>query len=572
MERFKGRAIAVDLLFKKQKKVRIIQTYIPVIRKELKEERIQVQNKIIEWINEMSQQQNAFTVIMGDFNTNMREYYKIIKENKLIPWHMKLIHHINVSQMIDTIKVRVSDNQSTWFKNELDTSGSWIDDIFITCNLADRLRSTEITAPIFNTDHRLVIASIDCNEITKIKENKRNEEFQSRSVYNYKAAKQEDWEQFTKTTDELNKKNNISSIVTLTETNPSMITNTWNVIRDVIVEAANKTLQTIDIEQERFYKENKRLRDINGYLKYFNKLIKQLHRDNKYDKNHNAELWKNLINLESELEFKTQSTLRSKTNWHKPDIQIVKKEIKVLIKELRTELKKTYKEITYQEIEEAIDRRCWMYEENKHTMINSLTDKKYTRIITDRLVQNNNGQLELIVNKEEIKQRINTHFQTVAGGVNFKENIDNSIWKQEYEAIKEINENIYKELKQDITKEEWTATIKSLPNGKAAGPNKISYELLKHLGEELMDNIFRLAKTIYKTGTIPEDWLLASIYPIPKNEDWGYDLNKTRPITLLDSTRKVLVKIITKKLGTIIANNDILKGGNHAGKLGGSTF
>jgi len=32
--------------------------------------------------------------------------------------------------------------------------------------------------------------------------------------------------------------------------------------------------------------------------------------------------------------------------------------------------------------------------------------------------------------------------------------------------------------------QEWTSTINNLPNGKAAGPSGISYEMLKHLGKD----------------------------------------------------------------------------------------
>ncbi|GBC53991.2 hypothetical protein RIR_jg15967.t1 [Rhizophagus irregularis DAOM 181602=DAOM 197198] len=53
--------------------------------------------------------------------------------------------------------------------------------------------------------------------------------------------------------------------------------------------------------------------------------------------------------------------------------------------------------------------------------------------------------------------------------------------------------------------------------------------------------------------------------------NWEYSLTKTRPIILLETLRKVLVKIVTKRLSKVIAERNILKGGNHAGLPGGST-
>ncbi|CAB4376829.1 unnamed protein product [Rhizophagus irregularis] len=53
--------------------------------------------------------------------------------------------------------------------------------------------------------------------------------------------------------------------------------------------------------------------------------------------------------------------------------------------------------------------------------------------------------------------------------------------------------------------------------------------------------------------------------------EWEYTLTKTQPIILLETVRKVITKIITKKLSKIIAECNILKGGNHAALPGGST-
>ena len=70
---------------------------------------------------------------------------------------------------------------------------------------------------------------------------------------------------------------------------------------------------------------------------------------------------------------------------------------------------------------------------------------------------------------------------------------------------------------------------------------------------------------------IPEDWKQAYIYPIPKPIDWQCDITKTRPLTLLDTMRKVVMKILTNRLSRIMAKHGILKGNNFAGLSGRST-
>ena len=54
--------------------------------------------------------------------------------------------------------------------------------------------------------------------------------------------------------------------------------------------------------------------------------------------------------------------------------------------------------------------------------------------------------------------------------------------------------------------------------------------------------------------------------------EWECRLNKTRPITLLETIRKLIVRIINNRLMNILIKNNILKGRNYAGLLGGSTF
>jgi len=70
---------------------------------------------------------------------------------------------------------------------------------------------------------------------------------------------------------------------------------------------------------------------------------------------------------------------------------------------------------------------------------------------------------------------------------------------------------------------------------------------------------------------ISENWKQAYIYPIPKPIEWQYDIMKTRPLTLLDTLRKAVMKIITNRLSKIMTKHSVLKGNNFAGLLEGST-
>src|SRR6266542_7061363 len=75
----------------------------------------------------------------------------------------------------------------------------------------------------------------------------------------------------------------------------------------------------------------------------------------------------------------------------------------------------------------------------------------------------------------------------------------------------------------------------------------------------------------FQLQIVPEDWKQAHIYPIPKPSEWQCEITKTRPLTLLDTLRKAVMKIVTNRLSKIMARYSVLKGNNFAGLPGGST-
>ena len=76
---------------------------------------------------------------------------------------------------------------------------------------------------------------------------------------------------------------------------------------------------------------------------------------------------------------------------------------------------------------------------------------------------------------------------------------------------------------------------------------------------------------ILSTETIPSDWKRGNIFPIPKTKEWMGDINITRPITLLETTRKIFMNILTNRLAEVLTSHNILSNNNWAGLPGGST-
>uniref|UniRef100_U9SW82 Uncharacterized protein n=1 Tax=Rhizophagus irregularis (strain DAOM 181602 / DAOM 197198 / MUCL 43194) TaxID=747089 RepID=U9SW82_RHIID len=83
------------------------------------------------------------------------------------------------------------------------------------------------------------------------------------------------------------------------------------------------------------------------------------------------------------------------------------------------------------------------------------------------------------------------------------------------------------------------------PTHKAPGPSSIPYEWFKLLSDTSLQFFYGLMNRCLDLFDIPKDWHLASIAPIPKPHEFDALLKNTRPITLLETARKLLVKIST---------------------------
>src|SRR5262249_39379442 len=116
----------------------------------------------------------------------------------------------------------------------------------------------------------------------------------------------------------------------------------------------------------------------------------------------------------------------------------------------------------------------------------------------------------------------------------------------------------------------WNTVLNNLPQGKAAGLSGIPYEILKHLpllGQTYLREIINLC---FETSSIPTAWKEATIYPIPKPHEWNCFLQNTRSITLLDTARKMMTRLLYNHIAFKLVDNNVLTVNNFAGFPGNS--
>jgi hypothetical protein len=224
-----------------------------------------------------------------------------------------------------------------------------------------------------------------------------------------------------------------------------------------------------------------------------------------------------------------------------------------------------------------INIRCDLLEKYPGKMLDLLLNRKHNKIKLDKIINKDEEtiELKLISESEDVKLNAINYYQKFNLSDTYHQTENeflekfNTRWQNQYKSKDNIDENIYNNLMNPLTFYEWLDIVKNLPKNKAAGPSEITNEMLQHADKKIQKLLWKL---ILELNFFPQDWKLAYIYPIPKVDNWNYDITQTRPITLLDVIRKSLVKLITNRLLTIIAQHNVLKGGNFAGIPGGSTF
>src|SRR5687768_7852005 len=111
----------------------------------------------------------------------------------------------------------------------------------------------------------------------------------------------------------------------------------------------------------------------------------------------------------------------------------------------------------------------------------------------------------MITAEEEINDRVNHHFQTVAGSLPATSSQILKEWCAHYEPLP-IDEHIYDSQLSDITLDELNEILAQCPNGKAAGVSGITYELVRYCSKQFKGFLIKLFNLCLKTGLTPTNW------------------------------------------------------------------
>jgi ribonuclease HI len=625
VKNFKGRAIYLEYLFKDHKCLKIFNIYLPAnnVEPTEKKKNEDINNFIKENINKKNFNKNSnnnHIIVMGDFNIDPD---KVQQNKNIIPKEKRLIlDTLKEYHLIDTAKVFSEKPSATWSKPNSNNIISRIDLIYMTKNLLNETISTYTTIPLkmeIDTDHKAINSLIDRNYLISKKKNKldmSNKRMNNVNSfnYNYKKVDDEMWKEFSKSIEQkINKKNYLLNIIDNNMLlNASQTETIWNDLQDLIT-STKKTLNfpkkkiSRDTKNDKCLQLPKHLKQISSELLQLSEILKHF-TENKYRKFINSQISNGAhISEENKDIFFGEYwmiwslhryTLEKITSQHADlknfkDILIhpaitpsnkknIKKHIIRLQKTLQLIFDTNLKQHQIEQINFYINRRNLDITENQTRMINSILDRRMTKISLDKIkFVNENGDIIYTKNPALIQKQCIEHFQCLGSSLeeinntkNFETIQDLPLdWQNIYEC--KISEQHKQEMEQTgapITFEELQETINILPNGKAPGVSKITNEDIKHMSLKMIKLLLIIFNSILQHQTLPKNWNKAFIYPIPKQAEFDGFLGNTRPITLLETPRKLFVTIISKRLNKTLSNVNILQYNNRAGLLGEATF
>lgn len=99
----------------------------------------------------------------------------------------------------------------------------------------------------------------------------------------------------------------------------------------------------------------------------------------------------------------------------------------------------------------------------------------------------------------------------------------------------------------EIMRSEFDKALKELTEKKAAGIDDIPAELLKNMGEEYEEKLYKIIKECYNTGTLPPDFIKSKTITLPKKGN-ATECGNYRTIALLSHASKILLNIIKNRL------------------------
>ncbi|GET55376.1 hypothetical protein RIR_jg15804.t3 [Rhizophagus irregularis DAOM 181602=DAOM 197198] len=528
---WKGRLLKLDLFFH-QTKISIISVYIPSYHSIHYKERDAILVQLNLWLDK-ARSNNYHVVILGDFNADE------ISHSHLPQHHLKILRSLSSRYF--------TDHQS-------------------------HISSISGPSPTFYHQNGSSRLDYICSCFAILSTARLKQKSEQRTIFLYKNLKDDTWDKFS---NEVNSRLELY----LTTHHPSVsslsalsLDKLWHALKRSILGGAIDSLPFQHVSNTHHHKYPPELTMLIAVNKFLDRLLFKLTTSRP---GRPAQILQMINSLPTQLillkSLLTDYTIPFYSTTPLPTFVKFLRSQKALVSAyLSTQF--------YQHRVDSIEYYTALRDEHFSTspgsFISSALSVEHRSIVLDRVLVVIDSKPTLLTDPSDIKQAAIKHFQSVVTPPLVQYSSTDSFpprWQRAYTPLPDIDSSLYNSVMSPILADEWKNTLNSMPNNKASGPSKISYEMLKHLTGETFNLSLVLANACLIHGDIPADWREALVYPIPKPHEFDAQLKNTRPITLLETVRKCVVKVVTTRLSKILADNQVLQGGNFAGLPGGST-
>ena len=120
-----------------------------------------------------------------------------------------------------------------------------------------------------------------------------------------------------------------------------------------------------------------------------------------------------------------------------------------------------------------------------------------------------------------------------------------------------------RKLEREVTWEELVEVVGECPRGKSSGTDGLTYEFYQNAGEDYLRELLLVFREILRRFRLTVSMETGAIRLIPKVEGVP-SVDQLRPITLLQCDYKILTKILTRRLVTVL--DEVLLSGQMIGK------
>ena len=345
--------------------------------------------------------------------------------------------------------------------------------------------------PEIGSDHHLLLAKIKThkNSLHQIGEQKKINKYNKVAIKNYRLNEKEVAEKYRK---------EIEKIYTeeTTKTKSKEVEEQWSFFKHVLIKSASIACGTtcININKKQ--------------TKWWNQQLKEHVKIKKCK-------WKKYLQTHRQEDYDNYKTSRRK--------------VKELVREEKTK--------SWEEFGNKLEKDYKSNQKLFFKTVKQLRKQKQAHIIQ---IKNRNG--ENLSEEHEIMNRWREYYETLLS-------IRTDVNKKEEQKLETTTTK--HNIEEMINEQEVTEALRKIKKGKSGGHDKITPEMLKHMGNTGVKLLVDLINTVWKQEKIPKDWEVGIIMPIYKKGD-SRECSNYRGITLLSSVAKIYEDIINRRLKHIL--------------------